>query len=177
MGEGLGGRNLKPNSEALSLEAGTERMKALMSGTHGIPSGGGGCAAHVPPRCRGRKKSLSEFRYGFPAEIRAPCKAGGRMSKFFPKTRRDAPKWSPKWSQNPTQIDEKSSPSPSWAAVGSQEGPKSTKDVPKMRPRGGQEHPRAPQERPRAAQETPGRRPNQAKISPGALQDLSVMRS
>ena len=27
MGEGLGGRNLKPNSEALSLEAGTERMK------------------------------------------------------------------------------------------------------------------------------------------------------
>ena len=42
MGEGLGGRNLKPNSEALSLEAGTERMKALMSGTHGIPSGGGG---------------------------------------------------------------------------------------------------------------------------------------
>ena len=43
MGEGLGGRNLKPNSEALSLEAGTERMKALMSGTHGIPSGGGGC--------------------------------------------------------------------------------------------------------------------------------------
>ena len=42
MGEGLGGWNLKPNSEALSLEAGTERMKALMSGTHGIPSGGGG---------------------------------------------------------------------------------------------------------------------------------------
>ena len=52
MGEGLGGRNLKPNSEALNLDAGTERMKALMSGTHGIPSGGGGCAAHVPPRCR-----------------------------------------------------------------------------------------------------------------------------
>ena len=53
MGEGLGGRNLKPNSEALSLEAGTERMKALISGTHGIPSGGGGCAAHRPPH---RKK-------------------------------------------------------------------------------------------------------------------------
>ena len=135
------------------------------------------CAAHVLPRCRGRKKSLSEFRYGFPAEICAPCTSGGRMSKFFPKTRRDAPKWSPKWSQNPTQIYEKSSPSPSWAALGSQEGPKSIKDVPKMRPRGGQERPRAPQERPRAAQEAPGRRRNLAKISPGALQDLIVMRS
>ena len=57
MGEGLGGRNLKPNSEALSLEAGTERMKALMSGTHGIPSGGGGCAAHVPPRFKVEPKN------------------------------------------------------------------------------------------------------------------------
>ena len=62
MGEGLGGRNLKPNSEALSLEAGTERMKALISGTHGIPSGGGGCAAHVPPRFKGETKSPSEYK-------------------------------------------------------------------------------------------------------------------
>ena len=143
----------------------------LVFGTVGIPSGGCGCAAHVPPRCRGRKKSLSEFRYGFPAEIRAPCKAGGRMSKFFPKTRRDAPKWSPKWSQNPTQIDEKSSPSPSWGAVGSQDGPKSTKDVSKMRPRSGQERPRAPQERPRPPQERPNsvpRAPKSARRAPNS---------
>ena len=158
MGEGFGGRNQKPNSEALRLEAGTERMKALMSGTHGIPSGGGGCAAHVPPRCRGRKKSLSEFRHGFPAEIRAPCQSGGRMSKSFPKTWRDAPKWS----QNPTQIDEKSSPSPSWGAVGSQEGPKSTKDVPKMRPD-------VPKLRPRCTQD-------EAKMHPRCPQDVHKKR-
>ena len=91
------------------------------------------------------------------------------MSKFFPKTRRDAPKWSPQWSQNPTQIDEKSSPSPSWAAVGSQEGPKSTKDVPKMRPRGGQERPspRAPKSRPRGARETSKPGKNQPRSAPG----------
>ena len=65
MGEGLGGRNLKPNSEALNLDAGTERMKALMSGTHGIPSGGGGCASHVPARCRGEAKSPSKCRSVF----------------------------------------------------------------------------------------------------------------
>ena len=129
------------------------------------------CAAHVPPRCRGRKKSLSEFRYGFPAEIRAPCKSGGRMSKFFPKTRRDAPKWSPKWSQNPTQIDEKSSPSPSWAAVGSQEGPKSTKDAPKTRPRGGQERPRALQERPKSAPRAPKSAPRAPQERPKSTQE------
>ena len=32
----------------------------LESGTLGIPSGGGGCAAHVPPRCKGEKKSVSK---------------------------------------------------------------------------------------------------------------------
>ena len=135
------------------------------------------CAQRTYRCAAGENDKPNEFRYGFPAEIRAPCKSGGWMSKFFPKTRRDAPKWNPKWSQNPTKIDEKSSPSPSWAAVGSQEGPKSTKDAPKMRPRGGQERPRAPQERPRAAQEAPGRRANLAKISPGAFQDLIFMRS
>ena len=62
MGEGLGGRNLKPNSEALSLEAGTERMKALISGTHGIPSGGGGCAAHRPPHRKGRMQSACKLK-------------------------------------------------------------------------------------------------------------------
>ena len=36
----------------------------LVSGTLGIPSGGGGCAAHVPPRCRVEKKSLSECQDG-----------------------------------------------------------------------------------------------------------------
>ena len=68
---GLGGRNLKPNSEALSLEAGTERMKALMSGTHGIPSGGGGCASHVPARCRGETKSRSKCQSAGTASLRA----------------------------------------------------------------------------------------------------------
>ena len=73
MGEGFGGRNLKPNSEALSLEAGTERMKALMSGTHGIPSGGGGCASHVPARCRGETKSRSKCQSAGTASLRALC--------------------------------------------------------------------------------------------------------
>ena len=89
------------------------------------------------------------------------------MSKFFPKTRRDAPKWSPKWNQNPPQIDEKSSPSPSWAAVGSQEGPKSTKDVPKRWPRASESGPRAPKSRPRGARETSKPGKNQSRSAPG----------
>ena len=56
---------------------------------------------------------------------------------------------------------------------GAQERPR----VPQERPRVPKSAPRAPQERPRAAQEAPGERPNLAKISPGALQDLIVVRS
>ena len=31
--------------------------------------GGGGCAAHVPPRCRGGRRSVSEYKKGFHAEL------------------------------------------------------------------------------------------------------------
>ena len=71
-----------------------------MLGTLGIPSGGGGCAAHVPPRCRGETKSQSKWQSVGTVCIKALCDemrdiAKG-MSKEAPKAYqnsvRDVPK-------------------------------------------------------------------------------------
>ena len=71
MGESPFAKNLR-----LSFEAGfrgRHRKKALLSGTHGIPSGGGGCVAHAPPRCRGETESRNKCQSVGTAFLKASC--------------------------------------------------------------------------------------------------------
>ena len=77
------------------------------------------------------------------------------------------PPGSLKWSPNRTKIDEKSSPSPSWAVFGSQERPR----APKMRPRCAQEAPKSAQEPPKSSQELPRSRPGGAREDPKPFQN------
>ena len=77
------------------------------------------------------------------------------------------PPGSLKWSPNRTKIDEKSSPSPSWAVCGSQERPR----APKMRPRCAQEAPKSAQEPPKSSQELPRSRPGGAREDPKPFQN------
>ena len=68
---GIGCQSLKRQSQASiwryeGVDEWEEHIR-IMSDTQASPSGGGGCAVHAPPRCRGWKKSRSEFWNGFPA--------------------------------------------------------------------------------------------------------------
>ena len=45
----------------------------LISGTLGIPSGGGGCAAHKPPHQKGRRQSAGNCKSVVAAVIKALC--------------------------------------------------------------------------------------------------------
>ena len=107
-----------------------------------------------------KRKAESECQQGFLAAIPAPC------PKMKKKKRPMRAQTQLQRVQNGAKIDEKSSPNPSWTALGSQEAPKSTQDASKTRPRGARERPRAPQECPRAAQETPGRSQTPPKSTP-----------
>ena len=125
-----------------------------------LPPGGGRCAAHVPPRCRWEKKSISECHEGFRAAIHALGRSGDCMQQANPKNL-----------ENRAPRGPKSSP----------RAPKSSSDAStraKMHPRGAQEHLRGTQERPTHAQEAPKRhrkaprrRPRDAQESPRPLQN------
>ena len=56
------------------------------------------CAAHVPPRCRGKTKGLSKCQDEFHAAIHAASRSSDCMQKAWPKSMRRAaprPSWRP----------------------------------------------------------------------------------
>ena len=125
----------------------------LESGTPGIPSGGGGCALHVPPRCKGRTKCQCECCAGIPAAISASS------SKMVAQPALELSKTQPGGAQDPP----KSSAGAPWRA---QMRPR----APKKHPKGGQEtaqrHPRESKSSPRASK----LRRRQAQEAPKPLQ-------
>ena len=59
----------------------------LVFGTLGIPSGGGGCAAHRPPHQKEKRKSESEGKTVGTAVIKASCDKARGVAKGMPKHR------------------------------------------------------------------------------------------
>ena len=128
------------------------------------------CAAHVPPRCRGRAKSVCESHAGLTAAIIA----------LHPKTEF---KTAPRAAQNviqrhpkPMKIDPGGTQAPTDAT---KNRPRAAKRQPKhtqKRSRDGQERPRDGQEQPQNGQNMPRRPQGLSKIDPGTPQDVSWAR-
>ena len=112
----------------------------LEFGTLGIPSGGGGCAAHVPPRCRGETKSQSKWQSVVTAFIKALCDEMRDIAKGMSKEAAEA-------HQNSARDVPKLSKIEAWDAPGSQ-------NATLKLPRAATRQPRAPKKSPRDAQET-----------------------
>ena len=115
-----------------------------------LPSGGGGCAAHVPPRCRGGAKSVRERHAGIHAVINA----------LYPKTEH---KTVARATQNMVRRQSKPlkiKPGDTQAHLDvTERHPKAAKKHPKdtlERPRNTQERPRGGQGRPQELIETYG---------------------
>ena len=120
------------------------------------PFGGGGCAAHVPPRCKVGKKSPSECQDGFRAAIHAVCRRKHRALQNQPRELRNRVLRGPKSSPEGSQIEPG--------------GVHERQDAPKRRSRAPKRRPRAPKTRPRSAQEVPNRRPGDPQRRPRASQ-------
>ena len=88
------GKELKGWGKALELGIGSLILKASLRGRQlgriwnnylarsALPSGGGGCAAHVPPRCRGGRKAIVNAKMGFEWQL---MPAGGCLQQIMPK--------------------------------------------------------------------------------------------
>ena len=124
----------------------------LVFGTLGIPSGGGGCAAHVPPRCRGETKSQSKWQSVVTAFIKALCDemrdiAKG-MSKEAPKAYQNSVRDVPK----PSKIEPRGAPGSQNAALKLPRPAKRQPRAPKKCPRDAQEASKRGQELPKSRQ-------------------------
>ena len=139
------------------------------------------CAAHVPPRCRRRTKSLSECKQGFPAAIQAVfnaiCKCKLACIQKTSRNRHRKP-------QNRFPDRLRGLQNPPWSAPeshdavqdqpeGAQERPKGGQDAPKSRPRAANRRPRAP----KTHQRMPRRLPERSKIEVGKPPDQFSARS
>ena len=114
----------------------------------GIPSGGGGCAAHVPLRCREGTKSLSECNKCIDVNPALVCKRRAQ-------TCLEARKTSLRRLQNPP-----------WECPGASREPKMHPSVPKRCPRAPKTRPRSTQEAPNRRSREPKRRPRESQTPP-----------
>ena len=166
-----------------------------MSDTLGIPSGGGGCAAHKPPHQKGRRQSAGNCKSVGTASIKA-CGPHGpvqealgqimlaadrpRPSRFHKKhyvmkceaQRKACQNMPPKPSKTQPGMPPnppKSSPRASW---GAKMHPKGVGDEPsdaRKRPRGGQGAPKKVAKRPKSRQKPAKRRPRGIQNCPRPL--------
>ena len=138
-------------------------------------------AAHVPSRCRGRRKAHVKAMQGFRAAINA----------LYPKTQRKTASWKssdctpknlPKTAPRASQFAAQDPPKPPkiepWSVHGSPNVPKRClrpakrrPRAPKKRPRGAQEAPKSDQEPPKSAQKPAKRRPRGTQECPRPLQN------
>ena len=129
----------------------------LMSGTHGIPSGGGGCAAHRPAHQKRRRESAGKCKNVVTALIKTLCYeargAANGMPKHAPETIQNPARHVP----NPSKIEARGVP-------GSQNASNRRLRPAKRRPRA----PKRWQEQPRRAQEWPKPSKNEAQGIPKA---------
>ena len=120
----------------------------LLSGTLGIPSGGGGSAAHRPPHLREETNIVGESMTGTSPDLYNR----GTGVPWEPKSIQDAPQTS-------------------------QETPKSVQEEPKMCPRGPNSSPRSAKSQASSAQEVPKRGPDPCKTKPGESQNEFLAQS
>ena len=118
----------------------------LESGTLGIPSGGGGCAAHVPPRCRGETKSRSKWQRVVKAFIQALCDEMRGAIKSIAKH-------VPEAHQNPVRGVPKFFKIEAWDGPGRQNAAPNLPRAAKRRPRASKKCSRDAQEAPKRGQE------------------------
>ena len=133
-------------------------MKALISGTHGIPSGGGGCAAHRPPHRKQKnakrletKKTWLRHEY---MHLVSKCDAQqNACQNMFPK---------------PSKTKPGQPPNPPKSRLGESLGVKMHSRSGPSQPRSGQERPTITQEASKRGQEPPQRSRKPAKWHPRA---------
>ena len=124
----------------------------LLSGTLGIPSGGGGCAAHRPPHQKGRKQSASICKSVVTAFIKALCYEVRSAAKGMPKHASEAIQNPGRHVPKPSKIEARGVPGSQNAGKRQFRSAKRRPRAPKQRPRGPQDAPLAPSWRPKILQ-------------------------